>query len=137
MGKHSVLIAVAPHSLARIVEHLVHGDARFRVLERLAADTDLARLARRAVPDLVVANLRFLGKEHVRVLEDLRRLSPATKVLLLHTYAMPRSLGGAHVHLDEQAVVRRLLPVLHGLAAMRSSTTGAQRSAPRPLVDAG
>ena len=72
MGKLGVLLAVAPHPLARIVEHLLDADARFRVLQRAASGADLPRLARRAAPDLVVANLRFLGKEHARVLEDLR-----------------------------------------------------------------
>ena len=116
MRKQSVLVAVAPYSLGRIVEHLLEDEPSFRIVGRLAPGTDLARRAHLVAPDLVVANLRFLGREHVRVVQDLRRFSPAAKVLLLQTYAMPRSLGGAHAHLDEQAMVRRLLAVLRGLA---------------------
>jgi hypothetical protein len=114
--KLSVLVAIAPDPLGRIVEHLLDAEPRFRLAGRLAQGQDLARHAQRAAPDLVVANVRFLGKDHIRIVDDLRRSSPATRILLLHPYAMPRSLGGAHVHLDEQAVVRRLLGVLHELA---------------------
>ncbi len=127
MRKLSVLVAVAPNALGRIVEHLLDDEPCFRMVGRLTPGMDLARRAHRVAPDLVVANLRFLGREHARVVQDLRRFSPAAKVLLLHSYAMPRSLGGAHVHLDEQAVVRRLLPVLRGLAG------GAGGPGPTPL----
>jgi hypothetical protein len=121
MRRLGVLVAVAPDPLGRIVEHLLDAEPRFRLAGRLAQGQDPARHARRAAPDIVVANLRFLGKDHGRVLDDLRRSSPAARVVLLHPYAMPRSLDGAHVHLDEQAVVRRLLGVLRELAAGQGS----------------
>jgi hypothetical protein len=114
--KLSVLVAVAPDPLGRIVEHLLDSEPRFRLAGRLAQGQDLVRHSQRAAPDIVVANRRFLGKDHARVVNDLGRSSPAARILLLHPYAMPRSLGGAHVHLDEQAVVRRLLGALHALA---------------------
>ena len=116
MRNLNVLLAVAPDPLRRIVELLLDAEPRFRIVARLSPGTDLARRAHRVAPDLVVANLRFLGREHARVVEDLKRFSPAAKVLLIHSYAGPHGLGGAHAHLEEQAIVRRLLVVLCELA---------------------
>lgn len=125
MRKLNVLLAVAPDPLRRIVELLLDAEPRFRIVERLSPGTDLPRRVHRVTPDLVVANLRFLGREHARVVEHLKRFSPAAKVLLLHSYPGPHGLGGAHAHLDEQALVRRLLAVLLELAG------GAERRDPR------
>jgi len=129
VGKLRILVAVAPRPLRLVIERLLVAEPSFQIVERLGPGKDLVARSRRVAPDLVVANLRFLGREHPRVIEDLRRFSPAAKVLLLHSYARPRGLGGAHAHLGEQAVVRRLLAVLRGLAR----GAGGSRSSPSKL----
>jgi DNA-binding NarL/FixJ family response regulator len=112
----SVLIAVQPPSLIRLLEHLLHGHPGLRVVGR-SASSDALALARRLAPDVIIANTRPHWMERGLLLAKLKRSSPtSTLILLTQAPGEPVArLNGADACLPEDAVVRRLLPLIHRL----------------------
>lgn len=109
----SVLIAVQPPSFERLIEHLLHGQPGLRVVGNLSKGNSATDKAARLKPDVIIASTRLLGKEHGDVLADLKRSSPASTLILL-THGLDESVPGpgADAWLPEDAIVRRLLPVI-------------------------
>ena len=93
-----------------------------------AADGEQAvRLAARLAPDVVLMDLRMPRCDGVEATRRLREANPASKVIVLTTYADDRSLidalrAGARGYLTEDAGVRRsgraIEAVIHGEAAI-------------------
>lgn len=120
LGRLRVLVAVKPRSLVRLIEHLFHDDPELFIVGRPAEGTGLARRARRLAPDVVVASTRLLGRKHGPVLADLRRFSPASKLILIcpaEAFGSVARASAADAHLAEEAIVRRLVPTLRQLGA--------------------
>ena len=107
----SVLIAVQPPAFKRLIEHVLHGHPGLRVVGGSSQGDSPADKAARLTPDVIIARLH--GREHGDVLADLKRSSPAsTLILLTHALGEPVPHQGADAWLPEDAVVRRLLPVI-------------------------
>lgn len=113
---HSVLIAVEPPSLTRLLEHLLHGHPGLRVVGR-AASRDALAVASRLAPHVIIANTRPHWMERGLLLADLKRSSPTSTLILLTQAPGERvtPLEGADACLPEDAVVRRLLPLIRRL----------------------
>jgi DNA-binding NarL/FixJ family response regulator len=108
-----VLIAVRPPSFERLLEHVLHGHPGLRVVGGSGRRASPTHLAARLAPDVIIASTRLHGKEPGDVLADLKRSSPAsTLILLTDDLASPAPHGAADACLPEDAVVRRLLPVI-------------------------
>jgi DNA-binding NarL/FixJ family response regulator len=107
----SVLIAVQPPAFKRLIEHVLHGHPGLRVVGGASKRDSPAHKAARLEPDVIIARLH--GTEHGDVVADLKRSSPAsTLILLTHALGEPVLHPGADAWLPEDAVVRRLLPVI-------------------------
>ena len=119
----SVLIAVEPPSLQRLIQHVLQGESNLRVVGGSSKGLSPAHQAARLSPTVIVVNHR-LQKQQVHVLVDLKRSSPgSTLILLTHSLAEPASPGEADACLPEDAVVRRLLPMIRKTALRAADRT--------------
>ena len=124
----SVLIAVEPPSLERLIEHVLYGHPGLRVVGGGSKRVSPAHLAARLIPDVIIVNSRANGLERSGVAAELKRSSPASTLIhLTHVLGEPVPDQGTDACLPEEAVVRRLLPVIHQVARVRERT---QQSAP-------
>jgi DNA-binding response OmpR family regulator len=109
-----VLVAIAP-PLRRIVEHLL-ADSAFHVVGRPRQPATLLREAWRRRPDVILLDARLLGTRSRPMLARLRRSSPTSKLVSVHSrYATPRRERWADARVAEDALVRRLLGALRRL----------------------
>lgn len=123
-----VLIAVEPPAFVRLIEHVLQGHPGLRVIGRSRTADSKAARARRLAPDVIIANTRSGPSEPGYIaaqrLADLKGESPASRlVLLTHDLdddLLTSSRGAAHARLREDAVVRRLVPVIRRLVALAS-----------------
>jgi hypothetical protein len=112
-----VVIVVRHLRLRRAIEELL-GNRRGRVLVvgRFSRPRGLARSLGRLAPDVVVASIRTLGREHAAVSADVARVSPGSKIILIHPVPVfPCETPGKTVHLPEDDLLRRLWPALERL----------------------
>jgi hypothetical protein len=116
-----ILVAVAPRSLSRVVEHLLRGREGLALVGSAGSDRQLASRARRAAPDLLVVSLRLLGREAGARLASLRLSSPGSKLIVVSpgTFAIPLRPRGADAMVPEEALVRRLVPLVRKLVRLR------------------
>jgi hypothetical protein len=131
-SRPTVLVAVDSPALARLVEHLLHVRHGVALVGRVADAAALVGFAGRFGPDLVVANLRLLGREPGQRIAELRSSSPGSKLILVspeERLAAARRLA-ADAWVGEEALVRRLLAVVHRL----SRRTGPVLSQARQLT---
>jgi DNA-binding NarL/FixJ family response regulator len=117
-----VLIAVAPQALSRVVEHVLQGHQGLALVGSADSDRKLATRARRTSPDLVVVSLRLLGRHPGASLVSLRETSPGSKLIVISpgTFAPPLRPRGADAIVREEALVRRLVPLLRRLTGRRA-----------------
>jgi hypothetical protein len=126
-----IVVVVGHDRLRRAIEDLLvrrtHG--RVQVVGRFSRRQGLARALGRLAPDVVVASVRTLGREHAAVSLDLARVSPGSKLILIHPVpVVPRSAQRGTAHLPEDDLVRRLRPTLERL------TSGPDERSPRAAV---
>jgi DNA-binding NarL/FixJ family response regulator len=136
VNKLSVLIAVKPVSLSRVIEHLLRQVHGIEVLGRVEDAKLLPELAGRLAPDIVVANFSLLGREPGELVAGVKSSSPFTRLILISRVeglASSARRSGADAHLPEEALVKRLLPVLERLGR-RFETV--RSGAPRPAARA-
>jgi DNA-binding NarL/FixJ family response regulator len=115
----TVLVAARP-SLLRLIEHLLRDSPDLRVLGHRGSARALPRRAARASASVVVASGRHLGRECAAALEGVRRSSPRSKLVLLRVRD-DHILRAADAELEEDALVRSLLPTVRRLAARPAS----------------
>ncbi len=119
----SVLIAVAPPSFKRLIEHVLQGQTGLRVVGAPAASASPAHQAARLTPDVIIVNHR-LQRVRGDVLVDLKRSSPSsTLILLTHSLGESAPPAEADAWLPEDAVVKRLLPVIRQAAPRTTDRT--------------
>ena len=116
MRKIRVIVAVQPRSLLRVIEHLLGGQPELRIVARLSGNNRLSLTASAMLPELIIANARFLGRECRKAIPEIKRASPGSKLILLlcpfEGFARETRDCGADAYLEEEAIVRRLLPAL-------------------------
>lgn len=119
----SVLIAVEPPSLQRLIEHVLHADTGLRVVGGSSKGLSPVNQAARLSPSVIVVNHR-LQKHKGHVLVDLKHSSPgSTLILLTHSLDQSAPPREADASLPEDAVVRRLLPMIRKTALRAADRT--------------
>jgi hypothetical protein len=123
MSSTRVLLAISSPDLVRVVEHLLADLPELEIVDRSTSILSLCRDAARLAPDVIVTSARLLGR--APGIADLRRFAPGSKlVVITHDTewrpSEPRA-GSADASLDEEDLVRGLLPILHTLSAAVSS----------------
>ena len=119
MSHTRVLLAIASPDLARLIEHLLRDLPELEIVDRPTSVLDLCRNAARLSPDVIVTSARLLGRSPG--ITDVKRFAPESKVVVItHDTEWrahePRS-GTHDAALDEEDLVRGLLPILHALTA--------------------
>jgi hypothetical protein len=113
-----IVVVVGHDRLRRAIEDLLgrRTTGRVHIVGRFSRPRGLARSVGRLAPDVVVASVRTLGREHDAVFADLARVSPGSKLILVHPVpVLPRAAQRGTVHLPEDDLGRRLLPALERL----------------------
>jgi hypothetical protein len=113
-----VVIVVRHLRLRRAIEDLLgHRPGRVVVVGRVTRAQSLARSVGRLAPDVVVASVRTLGREHAAVSAEVGRVSPGSKLILIHPVPVfPCPAQAERVDLPEDDLGRRLWPALERLA---------------------
>jgi DNA-binding NarL/FixJ family response regulator len=117
VGKIEVLIAVEPAALLQVIEHLFR-QSEFRVIEGLSEWPALAQEASRLRPKLIIANVKLLGHGAARIISEVKLASPASKLIVIsfpHQLESHARQWGADAYLEEEDLVRRLLPTAQEL----------------------
>ncbi len=116
-GTKTIVVAVLPASLSRLVEYRLHGA---RGMEVVARTTQLETLVNQAAvlsPDVIVTNERLLGDAGSAV-RLLKRFSPGTRIVLIDTddaFGPGTRPCGADAYIRQEALVRRLVPAIERL----------------------
>ncbi len=118
-NKVTVLVAVKPTSMGRVIVHLFRSRPDLQIVEHRSAAGTLARHAGRVLPDLIVANTRSLGKARWETVAQVKRFSPNSKLIVLCPlggFEQKARESGADAYLEEEALVRGLLDTVRKLA---------------------
>jgi DNA-binding NarL/FixJ family response regulator len=116
----TVLVGAKPPRLLHAIEELLGQRPDFRIVGSAEGTADLAPRVRKLAPDVVVASLRALGRDHERIAQQIRQSRRATRLVLIHSVSVrPGDLRGADAHVDEQVLLKRLLPTIDRIARAR------------------
>lgn len=124
MHKVEILVAVEPLPLLRVIEHLLCCRPEFQIVARPSGGSALARQASHLRPDLIIANMRFLGQGAGTIIPEVKLASPGSKLIVT---GFPQGFGphahqwGADAYLEEEDLVRRLVPTAQRLLSQQSS----------------
>jgi len=112
-----IVIVVRHLRLRRAIEDLLGiTPGRVVIVGRFTRGRSLARAVGRLAPDAVVASIRTLGREHAVVSAEVGRVSPDSKLILIHPVpVLPRAAQEQTVDLSEDDLGRRLWPALERL----------------------
>ncbi len=116
--KTTVMVAVRPGPLSRVVEHLLRDCPEMQIVARPSEFSGLASGAARLLPDVIITNERLLGREPDQAVTEVRRRSPESRVIVLRPgdgVAAERRCG-ANGYVSEQALVRRLIRTVRRMA---------------------
>jgi DNA-binding NarL/FixJ family response regulator len=117
-----VLLGIPSPALARVVEHLVREHPGMEIVDRSDTAAALFRDAARTSPHLIVTSERFLG-EAGSGLVDLKRRLPGAKLIVItgddRWWSEEAAAGEpvADAAVEEEDLVRSLMPLIHTLAA--------------------
>ena len=103
-----VLVAVKSEALARVIQHILHGQAGISGIDFADSEQGLMEQAQRLCPGLIIVNSRLLGRDAAAALTQLKRASPQSKLILTCNFEeFSRSIGSGIVDarvLDETLV---------------------------------
>ncbi len=115
--KTTVLVAVRPAPLSRVVEHQLRDCPDVQIVACSSELSGLAMRAARLLPDVIITNERLLGRAPGQAMTEVRRRSPASRVIVLRPDDdAPERRYGAHGYVSEQALVRRLAATVRRMA---------------------
>jgi hypothetical protein len=121
-----ILLALASPSLVRVAQHLLH---EIPAVELRVCPSGLAVVgeAARLLPDVLVVSARFLGRERFDGVAALRGVAPAAKLVVITSDEEPwlehdGRLQGIDASLEEEDLVRALLPIVHILSGQELPT---------------
>ena len=113
----AVVLVIRPKGLLRVVEEILGARPDLQIVGRYGETRRLASRLSRLQPQLVVASVRSLGREHAAISTQIRRSSPGSKLILIHPVPVfPCEALGPQLHLTEDVLVRGLIPAVERLA---------------------
>ncbi|MBI4458673.1 MAG: hypothetical protein HY648_01275 [Acidobacteria bacterium] len=118
MQKTAVLVAVEPAPLSRLIEHLLQGWPKARIVEQLNDAPALVKRACRLRPKLIIANMTLLGQQGEKILSQVKQSSPGSKVIVTgfpQGFRRHAQQWGADAYLEEEDLVRHLVPLARKL----------------------
>ena len=139
MQKVKVLIAVDPFPLLRVIEHVFGEAPEIQIISRIHEALHLVQQVKRLKPDLIIVNARLLGSGASGVFNQVKRVSPRSKLILTDFNAgspPPFRRWGVDVYLEEETLVKQLLTKSRLLTARRAATRASEsgtRKRRRPL----
>jgi DNA-binding NarL/FixJ family response regulator len=126
-----VLIAVEPPALLRFLEHLLERP-EFRVVARISNWKALIEEVGRLQPALIICNADLFGQRAAQVIGDLKLASPSSRLLLIsfvHELERLARKWGADAYLEDEDLVRHLIPTARKLARSRTARRNPKRTA--------
>ena len=86
MEKIKVLVAVKSFALARVIQHVLHGQAGISRIDFADSGQGLMEQAERLRPSLIIVNSRLLGRDAGTALTQLKRANPQSKLILIGNF---------------------------------------------------
>jgi DNA-binding NarL/FixJ family response regulator len=119
----SVVIADDQADLRKVLGLALRMDGRFELVGEAASAAEAAELAGSLKPSIMVLDLGMPDKSGLDAIPDIRRSSPATKILVYSAWAAGRSADqavalGADRYLEKQAGLREVVAALASLAGL-------------------
>ena len=127
LQKVDVLVAVEPAPLLRVIEHLFRRRPEFRIVTRRSGGSALVRQASHLRPELIIFNMRLLGQEASKIIREVKLASPGSKLIVtgfLQGFRLHARECGADAYLEEEQLVRRLVPTAQRLLSQRQLAPG-------------
>jgi hypothetical protein len=81
-----VLVAVKSVALARVIQHVLHGEAGISGIDFADSEQGLMEQAQRLRPGLIIVNSRLFGREAGAALTRLKRANPKSKLILIGNF---------------------------------------------------
>ena len=130
MRKVRVVVGLSPRSLLRAVEHLLCAQKSLRIISRSSRRYHLLVHSCQQSPELIVVNVRLLGRRVSETIAEIRRLSPQSKLILvcpIKEFSRAIDRCGADGGIDEEALVRGLPRLVRHVLRMPREGKGANR----------
>jgi hypothetical protein len=114
------VLFVGPPALSNVIRHLFQDRPEFEVVGSLPGLRNLAQRAGRLLPELIVASVKPVGTGVCPVVVAIKQSSPLSKLILI--CPITGFIGGARrcgadAYLDQEKLVRRLVPTATALSA--------------------
>jgi hypothetical protein len=114
------ILFVGSPALSNVIRHLFHDRPEFEVVGCLPGLKNLARRAGPLLPELIVANVKPVETGVRPVVVAIKQFSPLSKLILI--CPLTDLIGnarrcGADACLDQETLVRRLIPTASALSA--------------------
>jgi DNA-binding NarL/FixJ family response regulator len=125
------ILVVDDHHAARITIRELLNWHSFQVCRDAKDGKEAIEKVIELKPDIVVLDINMPGMNGVKAAQEIRRISPTTKIVLLTVHDTPAMLERAHLwahgFISKSAAGTELIPVLNRLAGTTPNT--------RPLAD--
>jgi chemotaxis response regulator CheB len=119
LRKIRILLVSSP-ALSEVIRYLFRAQPRFEVVGSLRNLKHFAELAGRLLPELIVVNVKPVRTGVCPVLVAIKQSSPSSKIILICAVSTSISDArkcGADACLDQEQIVRRLVPTASAVSA--------------------
>lgn len=122
MSEPPIRVIVADdHAIVRTgIRHVLESEPGFAVVGEAANGAEAIELARTLAPDVAVLDISMPGESGLQVAQELRRQSPATRVLILSMhdnteYVLEAVRAGAHGYILKDTAATELRSAIHAV----------------------
>lgn len=122
MSEPPIRVIVADdHAIVRTgIRHVLESEPGFAVVGEAANGAEAIELARTLAPDVAVLDISMPGESGLQVAQELRRRSPATRVLILSMhdnteYVLEAVRAGAHGYILKDTAATELRSAIHAV----------------------
>jgi len=114
------IVFVGPRALSDVIRHLFHGLPQFELVGSLRDLKSLARQVGRLLPELIIASVKPVKMGLCAAAAAIKRSSPFSRLILIcppTVLSIDARKYGADACLDEEKLVRRLVPAASALSS--------------------
>lgn len=125
MREVTVILADSRQIVRQSLRALLDADGAYKVLAEASDGVQAVAMARQLAPDLMIMDLILSGVGGLEVIRRVRRLSPATRIVVLsmhsdEAYAAEALRSGAKAYVVKSATAMDLVPAIHEVVAGRT-----------------